>query len=80
MERSELMLGEGAKRLRAGPLPHHRPDGESRQVPDDRMLRMGTALMRFAPYATINSFFPMRLNSRGSQGTLLGFPRRTDLR
>jgi hypothetical protein len=55
MERTELMVGEGANRLRAGRLSRHRPDGESRRVPDDRSLWKGTALMRFAPFPTINS-------------------------
>jgi hypothetical protein len=55
MESSELMVGEGGSRTRAGRISHHRLDGESRRVPDSRMLWMGTALLRFAPYLTINS-------------------------
>jgi hypothetical protein len=51
------MVGEGANRLRAGRLYRHRPDGESRRLPDDRMLWKGTTLMRFAPFPTINSVF-----------------------
>jgi hypothetical protein len=54
MERSELMVGEGASRLRERRLSRHRPAGESRRVPDDRMLWKGTALLRFATYLTIN--------------------------
>jgi hypothetical protein len=46
------MVGEGINRLREGPLSLHRPDGESRRVPDDRMLYKRTALMRFAPFST----------------------------
>jgi hypothetical protein len=55
MERSVLMEGEGANRLRAGRLLRHRSDGESRRMPDDWMLWKGTALLRFAPFTTINS-------------------------
>jgi hypothetical protein len=58
MERSELMVGEGANRTRAGRFSHHRPDGESRRGTDARMLWMGTAVMRFALYTTINSVPP----------------------
>jgi hypothetical protein len=50
-----MMAGEGANRLLAGRLSHHRPDGENRRVPDYRMLWNWTALMRFAPFPTINS-------------------------
>jgi hypothetical protein len=56
MERTELMVGEGANRIRAGSLSRHRPVGESRRVPGDRMLWKWTALMLFAPFPTINSF------------------------
>jgi hypothetical protein len=49
------MVGEGANRLRAGRLSPHRPDGESRRVPDDRLLWKWTALMRFAHFPNINS-------------------------
>jgi hypothetical protein len=55
MERTDLMVGERAKRLRAGRLSRQRPDGESRRVLDDRMLWKRTALMRFAHFPTINS-------------------------
>jgi hypothetical protein len=55
MERTELILGEGANRLSVGRISRHRPDGESRRVPDDRMLWKGTTIMRFAPFPTINS-------------------------
>jgi hypothetical protein len=55
MERSELMVGEGAKRSRAGRISHHRPDGESLRLNNDRMLWKGTNLMRFAPFPYINS-------------------------
>jgi hypothetical protein len=54
MERTELMVGEGANRLRAVRVSRHRPDGESRRVPDDRMLWKGTTFMRFAHFPTIN--------------------------
>jgi hypothetical protein len=55
MEPSEMMLLEGAYRIRAGRLSRHRPDGESRRMPDDRMLWKGNTLTRFAPFTTINS-------------------------
>jgi hypothetical protein len=55
MERTDLMVREGSKRLRLGRPSRHRPDGESRQLRDDRMLWKGNALMRFAVYPTINS-------------------------
>jgi hypothetical protein len=57
------MVGEGANRLRAGLLSRHRPNGGSRQVTDDRMLWKVTTLMRFAPFPTINSVFPLWLSS-----------------
>jgi hypothetical protein len=63
------MTEGGANRLRAGRLSRHRPDGESRRDPDDRMLWKGTTLKRFAHFPTINSVFPMRLSSDGSHGT-----------
>jgi hypothetical protein len=53
MERSDLTAGEGEIRLRAGRLSRHRPDGESRRVPDNLMLWKRTALMRFAHFSTI---------------------------
>jgi hypothetical protein len=55
MERTELMVGEGANRLRAGRISRHRLDGESRRVPNDRKMCKGTAMMMFAPFLTINS-------------------------
>jgi hypothetical protein len=54
LERTELMVGEGANRIRAGHFSRHRPDCERRRVPDDRMLWKGTTLMRFAHFPTIN--------------------------
>jgi hypothetical protein len=55
MERTDLMAREGANRLRVFRLSRHRPNGESRRVPDNRMLWNWTALMRFAPLTNINS-------------------------
>jgi hypothetical protein len=55
MARTELMVGEAANRLRAGRLSHHRPDGESRRMPDDRLLWKRSALKRFAQFPTMNS-------------------------
>jgi hypothetical protein len=55
MERNELIVGEGAYRLRAGRLSRHRPDGESRRMTDERMLWNGATLLLFALFPTINS-------------------------
>jgi hypothetical protein len=49
------MVVEGANRHRAGRYSRHRPDGESRRVPDERMLWKRTALMRSVHFPTINS-------------------------
>jgi hypothetical protein len=49
------MVVEGANLLMAGRLSRHWPDGESRRVPEDRMLWNGTALLRFAAFPTTNS-------------------------
>jgi hypothetical protein len=56
MERTELVVWEGANRLTAGRNSSLRPDSDSRRVPDDRMLSKGTSLMRCAPFPTFNSF------------------------
>jgi UDP:flavonoid glycosyltransferase YjiC (YdhE family) len=55
MERTELMAGERANRLRAVRVSRHGLNGEIRRVHDDRMLWKGTALMRLAPIPIINS-------------------------
>jgi hypothetical protein len=56
-------------------LSRHRPDGECRRVPDDRMLWKGNALMRFAPFPTINSILSngaeFRLQSQHVVGVLM---------
>jgi hypothetical protein len=66
------MEGVGANRLRAGRLSRHRRDGEIRREPDDPMLWKGKALMRFAPFPTINSVlsngFQLRLHSHNVVG------------
>jgi hypothetical protein len=54
METTELMLGEGVNRFRAGRLSRHRPVGDSRRLPDESMLWKWNALMRFARFPTIN--------------------------
>jgi hypothetical protein len=56
MEPTVFIGGEGARILRVGRLSRHRPDGERRRLNDDRILWMGTALLRFSPFPTINSF------------------------
>jgi hypothetical protein len=58
----------------AGSLSRHLPNGESRRLPDDRMLRTGTALMLFADFPSSIQFFPLRQSSDGSHATYLGFP------
>jgi hypothetical protein len=55
MERTELMDVEEANRITTGRLPSHRPEGECRRLPDDRMLWKRDNLMRFATFPTINS-------------------------
>jgi hypothetical protein len=54
MEQTELSVVAGVNRFRVGRLSRHRPEGESRRVPDDRMLWMGYTVMRFNPFPTIN--------------------------
>jgi hypothetical protein len=53
MERTELMVGEGVNRIRAGRISRHRPVGECRRVPDFRMLWKGFTLISFAHFPTI---------------------------
>jgi hypothetical protein len=55
IERIDLLVGQGANCIRAGRLSRHQQDGKSRRMPGDQMLWKGTALMRFAPFSTINS-------------------------
>jgi hypothetical protein len=74
MERIVLMVGKGANRLMAGRLSCHRPDGESRRVPDDRMLWTGTAVMRFADFHTINSFLSNTVVLRRQSRHIFGVP------
>jgi hypothetical protein len=54
MECSIIDGAVGANRLRVGRLSRHRPGGESRRLPDDQMLWMWTALMRFDNISNIN--------------------------
>jgi hypothetical protein len=68
------MAGEGANRLRAGRLSRHRPDGESRRVPDDRMLWKGTALKRFTHFPTINSVLSNAAELRLQSHHVVGVP------
>jgi hypothetical protein len=74
MERTDLKVAEGANRLRAGRLSRHRPDGESRRLPDDRMLWKWTNLMRFAHFPTINSVFSNAAELRLWSRNVDGFP------
>jgi hypothetical protein len=57
MERSELIVGQEANRIRAGRLSRHRPDGESRRMPDDRMLWKWNTLKQYSHFPTIYSVF-----------------------
>jgi hypothetical protein len=74
MERTELMVEEGANRLRAGRYSCHEPAGESRRVPDDRMLWKGTAVKRCAHFHTINSVLSNAAEPRWQPGHVVGFP------
>jgi acyl carrier protein phosphodiesterase len=74
MERIDLMVGNGANRLRLRRLSSHRPDGESRRVPDNRMLWTGTALMRFADFPTINSVLSNAAELRYQSRHVFGSP------
>jgi hypothetical protein len=74
MEPTELMLGEGARRLRLGRLSRHRPDDERRRLPDDRMLWKATATIRFAPFPTINSVLSNAAELRRQSRHVFGVP------
>jgi hypothetical protein len=72
MERTDLLVGERANRLRAVRVSRHRPSRESRRVSDNRMLWKGNALMRFAHFSSTNSIrsnaAELRLQSRHVAG------------
>jgi hypothetical protein len=74
MERTDMMVGEGETHIRSVGPSRHRPDGESRLVPEYRMLWMGNALIGFAHFPTIYSVLSnaavLRLHSRH----VVGFP------
>jgi hypothetical protein len=74
MERTDLMAGEGTDLLRAQRFSRHRPDPESRRVPDDRMLWKRTDLMRFAHLTTINSVLSNAADLRLHSHHVVGFP------
>jgi hypothetical protein len=80
MERTELMLGVGSNRIRAGRLSNHGPDGESRRRPDDRKLWIRPALMQIAPFPTINLVLSNGAELRRQSLHVVGFPWRTDFR
>jgi hypothetical protein len=69
MERTELMVGEGVNGLRAGRLSLHRPVGESRRVPDNRMMWKWSALMGSHASPPSIKFCPMRVSSDVSNAT-----------
>jgi hypothetical protein len=58
----------------AGRLSSHRPDGESRRVPDNRILWNGIALMRFAIFPTINSVRSNAAELRLQSSHVVGVP------
>jgi hypothetical protein len=74
MEPTELLLGEGVNRLRSGRISPHWPDGERRRVTDDRKLGKGNALMRFAPFTTINSVISNPADLRLQSHHVVGVP------
>jgi hypothetical protein len=74
MELPELMVLEGVFRLRAGRLSRQRPEGESRRLPNDRMLWKRTTLIRFAPFPTINSVFCNAAELRQESRNVVGVP------
>jgi hypothetical protein len=67
------MAGEGANRLRAGRYSRHRPDGEPRGVPENRMLCRWTALRRCAIFPIINSILSNANEPRPQKRHLVGF-------
>jgi uncharacterized protein YyaL (SSP411 family) len=74
MERTELMVWDGANRISSGRLSRHRTDGESRHVPDDRMLCNWNALMLFAIFLTINSVLSHAAELRLASRHVVGVP------
>jgi hypothetical protein len=74
MERTELMVGEGATRLTAGRLSRHRPFGESRRVPDDPMLLKRNALKLIAQFPTMNSVNSNAVELRIQSRHVVGIP------
>jgi hypothetical protein len=69
-----MILGEGSNCLSAVRVSRHRPNGESRRVPDNRMLWKGNALMRFAPFPIINSILSNAAELRLQSRHVVGFP------
>jgi hypothetical protein len=53
MERTELMVAQGANLIRAGGFSRDRRDCQYLRLPDVRMLCKWNALMRFAPSSSI---------------------------
>jgi hypothetical protein len=68
------MVGEGASRLSVGRLSRHRPDGERRRVPDERMLWKWTAMISFALFPIINSFLSNAAELREQSRHVFGVP------
>jgi hypothetical protein len=74
MERTELMEAEGAKRHVEGRLSRHRPEGECRRVPDDRMLWKGNAQIRFANFTKFKSVLSNAAELNLQSRNVVGFP------
>jgi hypothetical protein len=74
MTQTEQMVGEGVKQLRTGHLSRHRPDGESRRMPDDRMLYKWIALKRFAQFPTLDSVHSNAADLRLQSRHVVGVP------
>jgi hypothetical protein len=74
MEPTELIVGEGANRIRLRRLSRHRPDGERRRLHDDRMLWKRTSLIWFTPFPTINSVISNAAELRRQSRHVFGCP------
>jgi hypothetical protein len=74
MERTELMVGQGANCIRAGRISRHQQEGKSRSVIDERMLWSRNAVMRFAPIPTINSVLSKAAEPRLQSCHVVGVP------
>jgi hypothetical protein len=74
MERTEMIVGDGANCLRVGCLSLHRLLGERRRLPDVRLLWQGTSLLRIAPFPTINPILSNAAELRQQSRHVVGVP------